>query len=63
MDPHETAKSQPTKKPKEDDSQRNKKGTARKGQKGYVEVSREEFERDLALKEQEEYKALPHKRG
>ena len=65
LDPHHnTAKlSQPTNKPKADDSQRNKKGTARKGWKGYVEMSREEFERDLALKEMDEYKALPHKRG
>lgn len=65
MDPHDTAKfSQPTAKPKVDDSQRNRKGTARlKGWKGYVEMSREEFERDLALKEMDEYKALPHKRG
>ena len=37
--------------------------TARKGWKGYVEMSREEFERDLALKEKEDYKALTHKRG
>lgn len=64
MDPYDTAKfSQPTAKPKVDDSQRNKKGTARKGWKGYVEMSREEFERDLALKEMDEYRALPHKRG
>ena len=63
-DPNETAKSQPTKKPKADERQRNKKGpTARKGWKGYVEMSREEFERDLALKEKEDYKALPQKRG
>lgn len=64
MDPYDTAKfSQPTAKPKVDDNQRNKKGTARKGWKGYVEMSREEFERDLALKEMDEYRALPHKRG
>ena len=64
MDAQEATKSQPKKKPKADDSQKNKTGTAKKGWKGYVEISREEFERDLALKEQElEYKALPHKRG
>ena len=63
-DPNETAKSPPTKKRKADESQRNKKSpTARKGWKGYVEMSREEFERDLALKEKEDYKALPHKWG
>ena len=39
-------------------------GTAKKkGWKGYVQMSKEDFERGLALKQKDEQKALPQKRG
>lgn len=43
-------------------AQKEKKNQGRKGWKGYVEMSREDFERDLALKEQESNKVLLGKR-
>ena len=58
-DPHEgNAKSQPKKRTTSAD------GTAKKkGWKGYIQMSREDFERDLALKQKDIQKALPQKRG
>jgi len=39
-------------------------GTAKeKGWKGYVQMSREDFERDIALKQKGKQKVLPQKRG